>query len=98
MDIWSLERFPPGEEPKELVREFFPDPTKVTWPLIYQQDLENIPKVQKGMRSRGFKGLRPSPIQERAIINFHRVLRRFMEDPHSDDNLQPEPKPVPPKG
>jgi hypothetical protein len=43
------------------------------------------------MRSRGFTGSRPSPVQERAITNFHRVLRRFMIDPHADDNLGPEP-------
>lgn len=94
-DIWSLERFPEGEAPP-LVREFHPDPTAVDWPLIYRQDLENIPKVQKGMRSRGFKGARPNPVQERAIANFHRVLRRFMEDPRADDDLPAEDRPVPP--
>ena len=45
----------------------------------------NIPKVQKGLRSRAFKGARTSPLQERAISNFHRMLRRFMDDPHADD-------------
>jgi len=93
-DIWSLERFPEGEAPP-LVREFYPDPAAADWPLIYRQDLENIPKVQKGMRSRGFRGARPNPVQERAIANFHRVLRRFMEDPQADDNLQAEGRPVP---
>jgi phenylpropionate dioxygenase-like ring-hydroxylating dioxygenase large terminal subunit len=91
-DIWSLERFPPGEEPP-LKREFYPAPNAVDWPLIYAQDLANIPKVQKGMRSRGFKGALTNPIQERAISNFHRVLRRFMEDSHADDDLDAEPRP-----
>lgn len=90
-DIWSLERFAPGTEP-ELKREFIADWRSADWPLIYLQDLENIPKIQKGMRSRGFKGSRPSPVQERAITNFHRVLRRFMTDPHADDDLGPEPQ------
>ncbi|MGA2396740.1 MAG: aromatic ring-hydroxylating dioxygenase subunit alpha [Steroidobacteraceae bacterium] len=89
-DIWSLERFAPGTEPK-VQREFYPDWRAVDWPLIYKQDLQNIPKIQRGMRSRGFAGARPSPIQERAISNFHRVLRRFMIDPHADDGLGPEP-------
>jgi hypothetical protein len=48
--------------------------------------MANIPKVQKGLRSRGFKGSRTSPIQERAISNFHRKLRSFMQDPHADDD------------
>lgn len=89
-DIWSLERFAPGKEPR-VEREFVPDWRSSEWPLIYKQDLENIPKIQKGMRSRGFRGARPSPVQERAISNFHRVLRRFMQDPHADDALGPEP-------
>jgi hypothetical protein len=42
--------------------------------------------VQKGMRSRGFSGARTSPVQERAVSNFHRVLRRFMQDSHADDH------------
>jgi phenylpropionate dioxygenase-like ring-hydroxylating dioxygenase large terminal subunit len=91
MDIWSLERFAEGKAPP-LERKFFPDSSKGDWPLIYQQDMLNIPKVQKGLRSRGFRGNRTSPIQERAISNFHRRLRCFMQDPHGDDKLGPEPK------
>lgn len=90
-DVWSLERFPRGEEPP-LKREFYRDWQEAEWPLIYTQDFQNIPKVQKGMRSRGFKGARTSPVQERAIANFHRVLRRFLEDVHTDDRLGPESK------
>lgn len=88
-DIWSLERYPPGQEPP-LKREFYENWRDGDWPLIYRQDFTNIPKVQKGMRSRGFKGGRPSPKQERAISNFHRRLRVFLQDPHADDALGPE--------
>lgn len=88
-DVWSLERFPPGEAPP-LKREFYENWREAEWPLIFRQDFENIPKVQRGMRSRGFSGLRPNPVQERALTNFHRVLRRFMEDPHADDYLADE--------
>lgn len=83
-DIWSLERYAPGRAPP-FRHEVIEDWEKVDWPLIYRQDLLNIPKVQRGMRSRGFKGGRTSPLQERAISNFHRTLRRFMRDPHVDD-------------
>jgi phenylpropionate dioxygenase-like ring-hydroxylating dioxygenase large terminal subunit len=83
-DIWSLERFSPGKEPP-IVREFFDDWRDGDWPLIFRQDFLNIPKVQKGVKSSGFRGARPSPVQERAITNFHRILRRFLQDPHADD-------------
>jgi phenylpropionate dioxygenase-like ring-hydroxylating dioxygenase large terminal subunit len=85
-DIWALERFPPGQAPP-FKREFVADIDDPSWPLIFRQDFANIPRVQRGLRSRGFKGARPSPAQERAIVNFHRVLRRFMQSPHADDHL-----------
>jgi phenylpropionate dioxygenase-like ring-hydroxylating dioxygenase large terminal subunit len=89
-DVWSLERFPPGEEPK-VEHEVYDDWRDGDYPLIFQQDFENIPRVQKGMKSRAFKAGRPSPVQERAVSHFHRTLRRFLQDPHADDALGPEP-------
>jgi phenylpropionate dioxygenase-like ring-hydroxylating dioxygenase large terminal subunit len=83
-DIWSLERFAPGKEPP-LKREFYNDWREFDWPKIFQQDFQNIERVQKGTKSRAFSGARPSPVQERAITGFHRSLRRFLKDPHSDD-------------
>ncbi|MCX7863603.1 MAG: hypothetical protein N2423_00980, partial [Novosphingobium sp.] len=61
------------------------------YPLIYRQDYENIPRVQQGMKSSAFRGARPSPVQERAVTHHHRVLRRFLQDPHADDDLGKEP-------
>jgi phenylpropionate dioxygenase-like ring-hydroxylating dioxygenase large terminal subunit len=76
-EVYVLERFPPGEEPKtEWVYE--PDPTEEKWRLILSQDFQNMPKVQQGMKSRGFPGPRPSPQQELAIIHFHRMLAEYM--------------------
>lgn len=92
MDTWSLERFAPGSEP-EVEQQVFPTPADGDYPLIYRQDFANIPRVQKGLRSRGFRGNRTSPVQERAIANFHRRLRTFMQNPHIDDELGPEPGP-----
>ena len=89
MDVWSLERYPPGEEP-EVEREFHEDWHDGDYPLIYSQDFENIPKVQRGMKSSAFKAARPNPVQERAVSHFHRTLRRFIEDSHADDDLEPE--------
>ncbi|MBI1182025.1 MAG: Rieske 2Fe-2S domain-containing protein [Alphaproteobacteria bacterium] len=80
-DIWSLVRYAPGKEPP-LEREFHTDWRDGDFGLIFQQDFVNIPEVQKGYRSRGFRGERTNPVQERAISNFHRVLRRFLADPY----------------
>ena len=34
--------------------------------------------VQKGMKSRGFMGPRPNPLQEFGVIHFHRLLAKYM--------------------
>lgn len=76
-EVFVLERFPDGEEPKtEWVYQ--PDPTEEKWRLILSQDFQNMPKVQQGMKSRGFPGARPSPEQELAIIHFHKMLAQYM--------------------
>ena len=90
MDVWSLERFAPGTEPK-VEAEFYEDWRDGNFPLIFRQDFLNIPRVQQGMKSSAFKGGRPSPVQERAISHFHRTLRRFLQAPRGDDVLPPDP-------
>jgi nitrite reductase/ring-hydroxylating ferredoxin subunit len=76
-EVFALERYPEGEAPKtEWVYE--PDPTEEKWLLILSQDFGNMPKVQQGMKSRGFKGARPNPAQEAAVIHFHRLLAKYM--------------------
>lgn len=78
-DIWALDRYAPGKEPK-LNREFYADWREADWGRIFEQDFVNIPEVQRGLKSRGYQGDRTNPVQERAISNFHRELRRFMQD------------------
>jgi phenylpropionate dioxygenase-like ring-hydroxylating dioxygenase large terminal subunit len=79
-EIAALERFGPGQVP-ELKREVYKDWRDTEWPLIYKQDFVNLSVLQRGMKSRGLKGLRINPQQERALSNFHRALRRFLNDP-----------------
>ncbi|MNT94684.1 hypothetical protein D3C72_2364240 [compost metagenome] len=43
--------------------------------IILDQDFKNMEQVQIGMKSFGFPGSRPNPVQELAIVNKHRVLR-----------------------
>jgi len=78
-DIWAFGRFAPGKDPVpdvtvlENYADFF-DKNE----FLYD-DLVNLPEVQKGMYSRGFRGLRTNPVQERTVSNLHRALRDFME-------------------
>ena len=95
MDTYSLERFAPGDQP-EWEHQVFARPEDGDYPLIYRQDFENIPRVQKGMRSRAFKAARTNPMQERAIANFHRRLREFLIDAHAGDDLKAEERTPPP--
>jgi hypothetical protein len=78
MEIWSLTRYPEGEEP--------PPPTPPEawahddprWPSIPAQDFSNLPRQQRGLHARSFEYLRLSPTLEGHISNFHRVLDGFL--------------------
>lgn len=75
-ESYALERFPEGEEPKpEWV---YADPTAENWGSVLAQDFANMEWVQRGMKSRGFRGTQPNPHQEQKITNFHRHLARYM--------------------
>ncbi len=76
-EVYTLERFPEGQEPRpeNLYR---PEITEANWRKVLCQDFSNMGAVQEGMKSLGFKGLRPHPVEEQAVINFHRNLAGFM--------------------
>jgi len=75
-ESYALERFPEGEEPKP--DWVYAEPTAEKWGSVLAQDFANMEWVQKGMKSRGFRGALPNPHQEQKITNFHRHLARFM--------------------
>ena len=77
-EVYVIERFPEGEEPKTQW-VFEPEASEEKWLKILSQDFHNMPKVQQGMKSRGFQGARPSPVQELAVIHFHRLLSEYMD-------------------
>lgn len=83
-NLWSLKRYAPGAEPK-LERRYIDDYKNHSFGLIVDQDLANMVRVQRGMRSRAFRHARPNPVQEMEIINMHRTLENFvlgqMRDP-----------------
>jgi hypothetical protein len=87
MEIWSLTRFPPGEEPKR------PTPPEVwecddpRWPTIPAQDFSNIPRQQRGLHSRGFEYMRLSEGVEGHISNFQRTIDGYLSGRSTGDLL-----------
>ena len=75
-ESYAIERYPEGGEPK--TEWVYADPTTEKWGYVLSQDFSNMVAVQKGMRSRGFRGTLPNPHQERKITNFHRNLVQYM--------------------
>jgi hypothetical protein len=73
-DIWCFGRFALDNEPQvertrvDDYRDFF-DVNR-----FLKDDLMNLPAVQQGMHSRGFRGLRTNPGEEVCINNLHRVI------------------------
>lgn len=79
-DVYSLQRYASGTAPK-VEQEWSMDLDDVDfWGKILTQDYQNMGAVQKGMKSRGFAGARPNPLQEVAISNFHKALVEFIDE------------------
>lgn len=75
-ESYALERFPEGKEPKTEWVEA--EANAENWGSVLAQDFSNMQWVQKGQRSRGFRGPLPNPHQERKVTNFHRNLANYM--------------------
>ncbi len=75
-ESYAIERYPEGQEPK--TQWVYAEPTAEKWGAVLAQDFSNMAAVQKGMRSRAFRGPQPNPHQERKVTNFHRNLARYM--------------------
>ena len=76
-------RYAPGAEPP-LKREFYYGPNDwqenvvENFGLILSQDFQNMGEVQRGKKSRGFRGSRTNPLQESAISNFHQTVHGYV--------------------
>lgn len=78
MEIWSLTRYPAGQEPGPLPE---PEPWETDdprWPPIPSQDFSNLPRQQKGLHSRGFEYMRLSERMEGHVSNFQRTIDGFL--------------------
>lgn len=83
-EIWSLTRFPADASPgrPQAPQPMVPDDP--CWPAIPAQDFANLPRQQKGLRSRGFDYMRLSGQIEGLISNFERVIDGFLAGlPHA---------------
>jgi phenylpropionate dioxygenase-like ring-hydroxylating dioxygenase large terminal subunit len=76
-EVYTLEKYPEGGEPRpENLHK--PEITEENWKKVLCQDFSNMEAVQQGLRAKHFPGMLPSPVEERAIINFHGVLASYM--------------------
>ena len=78
MEIWSLTRFPEGDDPPVPIppEPWACDDPRV--PPIPQQDFSNLPRQQKGLHNKGFEYMRFSEQVEGGIANFERTVDGFL--------------------
>jgi phenylpropionate dioxygenase-like ring-hydroxylating dioxygenase large terminal subunit len=82
-EVYSLQRYAPGAEPPLERKYMHGDEDWRNFASVSQilsQDFGNMGEVQRGMKSKGFKGARTNPVQEATVSNFHRSLLEFIED------------------
>jgi hypothetical protein len=80
-DIWSLQRYAPGAQPRLERQRFLGDEDWKGFAavsVILQQDFNNMEEVQKGMKSDGFAGARTNPLQETSISNLHTHIAEYI--------------------
>jgi hypothetical protein len=78
MDMWALEWVGPGSEPPKYEKKFYEDWRTKDWGLINNQDYANYIEVQKGLKSRGLRGMRLNPVQEANLLHMHRVIDEYL--------------------
>jgi glycine betaine catabolism A len=78
MEIWSLTRFPAGEEPGRPTPPEMWEADDPRWPPIPTQDFSNLPRQQKGLHARGFEYMRLNERLEGHISNFERTVDGFL--------------------
>jgi len=102
MEIWSLTRFPAGDEPPEPTPPETWECDDPRWPPIPTQDFSNLPRQQKGLHAKGFEYMRLSEGMEGHISNLQRTVDGFLAGlPHDEllpalheVNVYPFDKPI----
>jgi hypothetical protein len=78
-EILSTKTLPAATKPPRATLEQvtdFKDPQQML--LIPRQDLGNIPRIQKGLHSRGIQHTWLAGNQEKLILNMHQELDRYL--------------------
>ena len=78
MEIWSLTRFPEGQEPPKPTPPEIWECDDPRWPPIPTQDFSNLPRQQQGLHARGFEYMRLNAGLEGHISNFQRTVDGFL--------------------
>ncbi|HEU4362444.1 MAG TPA: aromatic ring-hydroxylating dioxygenase subunit alpha [Mycobacterium sp.] len=75
-EVSVLELFPDGQQP-QTEWEYTPVGDS-RWRSVLPQDFSNMAAVQQGMKSAGYQGAKPNPYRERAIVNLHYQLSKYL--------------------
>jgi hypothetical protein len=78
MEIWSLTRYPAGQEPAKPTPPERWECEDPRWPPIPAQDFSNLPRQQKGLHAKGFEYMRLSERNEGHLSNFERTIDGFL--------------------
>ncbi|MGH8516156.1 MAG: aromatic ring-hydroxylating oxygenase subunit alpha [Panacagrimonas sp.] len=80
-EIFSTKTYPADVKPPRAVMQQVTDPMDPEQVLpIPRQDLGNIPRMQKGLHSKGCKQIWLAVEQEKMILNMHQELDRYLTD------------------
>ena len=78
-EIWSLTRFPEGQEPAPVMETVMLPYDSQEFPPIPQQDYSNIPTQQIGLHAEGFEFMRLSREIEGLIGNYQQILDGYLK-------------------
>jgi hypothetical protein len=77
-ELYSLTRYPPGQQPPAPPRPTPMLPNDPRWPPIPAQDYSNLPRQQLGLHAAGFEFMRLSPYVEGMISNYQRLIDGYL--------------------
>jgi phenylpropionate dioxygenase-like ring-hydroxylating dioxygenase large terminal subunit len=86
-DLIMMAHFPEGQAPEKVEHQYFDhkiqyvdllDPSVEVASFILQQDADNVPEVQQGLHSEGFKGMFLGE-QEIRVRHFHNMIDLYLK-------------------
>ncbi|MBM3659952.1 MAG: aromatic ring-hydroxylating dioxygenase subunit alpha [Actinobacteria bacterium] len=77
-DTFVLQWPDPDVPPAPPKRRDFPRWRERDWGTLTMQDYENVERVQRGMKSAAFRGLRLNPRQEINLLHMHRTIDEYL--------------------